>query len=121
MKPRFGEHFLCEEFSCPCCGVTLMDRNFMIALNQLRALAGRPIRINSGFRCFSHNFAIGGTPGSYHMAGKAADIVIVGLTLNEMVELAKQVEAFRDGGIGVYYKKGFVHVDSRGRRARWKE
>ena len=121
MKPKFGEHFLCEEFMCPCCGVALMDRDFMVALNRLRALAGRPIWVNSGFRCFNHNYAIGGAPGSYHMAGKAADIVIVGLTLNEMIELAEQVDAFRNGGIGVYPRKGFIHLDSRGYRARWKE
>jgi len=121
MKPKFGEYFLCEEFACPCCGVALMDRDFIIALNRLRALADRPIWVNSGFRCFNHNYAIGGAPGSYHMAGKAADIVIVGLTLNEMLKLAEQVDAFRNGGIGIYPKKGFIHVDNRGRRARWTE
>lgn len=121
MKPRFGKYFLCEEFLCPCCGMALMDRDFVIALNRLRAIADRPIKINSGFRCYSHNFAIGGASNSQHLAGKAADIVIVDLTLNEMVELAEQVETFRNGGIGIYSKKGFIHIDSRGHRARWKK
>ncbi len=119
MKPRFGKHFLCEEFACPCCGLCLMDRGFMIALNQLRELAGRPIKINSGYRCVEHNAAIGGAPHSQHKLGRAADIVIAGLTLNEMFELAEQIEPFRNGGIGIYPKKGFIHVDTRGRRARW--
>ena len=121
MKPRFGEHFLCEEFACPCCGMALMDRDFMIALNYLRALADRPIRINSGFRCQSHNYAVGGALGSFHMAGRAADIVIVGLTLSEMAELIERVEAFRNGGIGVYPRRGFVHIDNRDYKARWKK
>jgi len=121
MKPRFGEHFLCEEFACPCCGMCLMDREFMVALNHLRALADRPIKINSGFRCHSHNYAIGGALGSFHTMGKAADIVIAGLTLGEMFELAEQVDVFRDGGIGVYPRKGFIHLDSRGYPARWKK
>ena len=119
MKPRFGKHFLCEEFACPHCGLCLIDRGFMIALNQLRELAGRPIKINSGYRCAKHNAAIGGAPHSQHKLGKAADIVIAGLTVNEMVELAEQVDAFRNGGIGAYPQAGFIHIDNRGYRARW--
>jgi len=91
----------------------------MIALNQLRELAGRPIKINSGYRCAKHNAAIGGAPHSQHKLGKAADIVIAGLTVNEMVELAEQVDAFRNGGIGAYPQAGFIHIDNRGYRARW--
>jgi len=121
MKPRFGEHFLCEEFACPCCGMCLMDREFMVALNHLRALADRPIKINSGFRCFNHNYEIGGALGSFHTMGKAADIVIVGLTLNEMFEITDQVEVFHNGGIGMYPRKGFIHVDNRNYPARWKK
>jgi len=98
-----------------------MDREFMVALNQLRALADRPIKINSGFRCHSHNYAIGGAINSFHTMGKAADIVIAGLTLGEMFELADQVEAFHNGGIGIYYRKGFIHLDNRGYKARWKK
>jgi len=98
-----------------------MDRDFMIALNQLRELAGRPIKINSGYRCAEHNATIGGAPHSQHKLGRAADIVIVGLTLNEMFELAEQIEPFHNGGIGVYHRKGFIHLDNRNRRARWTE
>jgi len=121
VKPRFGKHFLCEEFACPCCGTCLMDRDFMIALNQLRLIAGRPIKINSGYRCAKHNKAVGGASHSQHLVGRAADIVIAGLTLNEMVELAERIDVFCNGGIGVYPQAGFIHVDSRGYRARWKK
>jgi hypothetical protein len=37
----------------------------------------------------------------------------------EMYRLAEDVEAFRNGGIGVYPDKGFIHVDVRDGRARW--
>ncbi len=98
-----------------------MDRDFMIALNQLRLIAGRPIKVNSGYRCAKHNKAVGGASHSQHLVGRAADIVIAGLTLNEMVELAERIDVFHNGGIGVYLQAGFIHVDSRGYRARWKK
>ncbi len=43
-------------------------------LDPLRELYGRPIKINSGFRCTAVNVAVGGTPGSQHLKGEAADI-----------------------------------------------
>jgi len=36
-----------------------------------------------------------------------------------MYELAERVTAFREGGIGVYPERGFIHVDIREGRARW--
>jgi uncharacterized protein YcbK (DUF882 family) len=51
------------------------------------------------------------------MVGRAADIVIRGLTPIQMAEWAGLIEAFREGGIGIY--PGHVHVDVRGVRARW--
>jgi zinc D-Ala-D-Ala carboxypeptidase len=45
-------------------------------LETIRAiLGGRPIHINSGYRCPRLNSAVGGAPGSRHMQGLAADIV----------------------------------------------
>jgi hypothetical protein len=41
----------------------------------MAALDGRPLRINSGFRCAQLNSAIGGAAGSMHMQGLAADIL----------------------------------------------
>jgi hypothetical protein len=43
------------------------------ALEQVRALTGQPLRINSGYRCPELNAAVGGSPNSYHMRGLAAD------------------------------------------------
>jgi uncharacterized protein YcbK (DUF882 family) len=37
----------------------------------------------------------------------------------ELANYAKQVHSFQNGGIGVYEDKGFVHVDVRGKLARW--
>ena len=43
-------------------------------LQPLRDMYGRPIVVNSGYRCPQLNKAIGGSKTSQHMLGKAADI-----------------------------------------------
>lgn len=43
-------------------------------LEPLRRHFGRPITINSGFRCKELNKAVGGAKNSYHTKGRAADI-----------------------------------------------
>lgn len=43
-------------------------------LDPLRQAWGKPIRVNSGYRCRELNKAVGGMPASQHMRGEAADI-----------------------------------------------
>lgn len=43
-------------------------------LDPLREAYGKPIHVNSGYRCEELNKAIGGSPTSDHMNGCAADI-----------------------------------------------
>jgi len=43
-------------------------------LDPLREAYGKPIHVNSGFRCPKLNAAVGGSPTSDHMNGRAADI-----------------------------------------------
>lgn len=43
-------------------------------LDPARWKLGKPIVVNSGFRCPLHNRTVGGTVGSQHMRGEAADI-----------------------------------------------
>lgn len=43
-------------------------------LDPIRALYGKPIYVNSGFRSATLNKAVGGAKNSQHMEGKAADI-----------------------------------------------
>jgi uncharacterized protein YcbK (DUF882 family) len=61
---------------------------------------------------------VGGVTDSEHTRGVAADVEIPGLTLQQMYELALQVPAFLEGGIGVY-DGGFLHVDVRVHASRW--
>lgn len=43
-------------------------------LDPAREKLGRPIMVNSGFRCVVHNRKVGGAASSQHMRGEAADI-----------------------------------------------
>lgn len=120
---KLTEHFDSSEFRCKCgCGMGdwLMAPELVQGLQELRELIGQPIVINSAYRCPSHNAEVGGVPDSYHTQGYAADISVKGMTAMKLASYAEQIPAFRDGGIGVYFTKHFVHVDV-GRRRRWRE
>lgn len=43
-------------------------------LDPLREWYGKPIYVNSGYRCAELNKAVGGVPNSFHVRGMAADI-----------------------------------------------
>ena len=43
-------------------------------LDPLREAWGRPIHVNSGYRCAELNKAVNGSPTSHHVRGMAADI-----------------------------------------------
>lgn len=43
-------------------------------LDPLRELWGKPLRVNSGYRCPELNRLVGGSPNSSHMSGCAVDI-----------------------------------------------
>lgn len=84
-------------------------------LQRMRDLCGKPLIINSGYRCRKHNAAEGGVDGSYHTLGAAADVATPpGLTPEKLAEYAEQAGA---DGIGIY--TWGVHVDVRGYAARW--
>lgn len=48
-------------------------------LEPIRNLAGLPIRITSGYRCFAINSLIGGSKFSQHVIGEAADFECPGI------------------------------------------
>lgn len=50
-----------------------LDR-LMSVLDKAREKLGKPIFVNSGYRCVQLNKAVGGAANSYHLTGRAADI-----------------------------------------------
>jgi uncharacterized protein YcbK (DUF882 family) len=120
-QPRqLSPHFRESEFWCPCCGRFIYNDRLIMALEELRRQCGnQPIAILSGTRCPEWNEAVGGVPGSQHLAGTAADIVVRGLHPVEVAAKAEFVTQFAHGGVGTYPSRGFVHVDVRNGVARW--
>lgn len=113
---QLAEHFSETELACRCCGRLQVHPELVSKLETLRRLAGKPVLVNSGYRCPAHNRAVGGAANSYHLKGMAADIRVPGLVLAELNKLAQQA-GFT--GIGTYPSQGFIHVDVRGYQARW--
>ncbi|MDR3133223.1 MAG: peptidase M15 [Prevotellaceae bacterium] len=62
-------------------------------LDPLRAAYGRPIRVNSGYRCMTVNIAVNGKSTSQHPKGEAADI-----TAGSPAENRRLFEMLRGGG-----------------------
>ena len=67
-------------------------------LEPIRQAFGQPIVVNSGYRCRQLNIAVGGAKRSFHLSGRAADIV-AGLTpdqmTNDKLRMTNQMEANR--------------------------
>lgn len=56
-------------------------------LELIRSFVGKPIIINSAFRCKRLNDIVRGVPNSDHLIGLAADIVVPGLSFNKLFNL----------------------------------
>jgi len=116
-----SEHFDSSEFDCHCgqCGGQgeKMNVSLIRLLEKLRAdIGGYPIYINSGFRCWKHNFDVGGVADSQHMKFTAADLACPSeLTYLEFYHACCDCDLFglHFDGIGWYFDSNFVHVDVR--------
>lgn len=120
-------NFTREEFACGCgCGFDDIDPLIVTTLQRLRDEVQRPVVVNSGCRCRSHNAAVKGAPNSQHMRGKAADIKIDGMTSQQIIDVIRRL--YLDGEIYVGYVYAIngasVHVDVRAPQSqtvrRWK-
>ena len=114
---KLSENFNSTEFDCHCgqyCSTTLIDPQLVEYLQKIRDHFGKPIRINSGYRCSKHNVNVGGASQSYHTKGMAADIYIQGVTPGEVAQYAESIGM---KGIGVY--STFTHVDTRENKYFW--
>ena len=78
-----------------------------------KAVGDKDVKVTSGDRTPSQNDKVGGRSKSYHLQGKAADVIVDGLTSEEVAEKAAEVGF---DGISPYDKahKGHTHVDTRG-------
>ena len=77
-------------------------------LQPLRDAIGKPISINSGYRCPELNAAVGGVPTSQHQKGEAADLSINGKA-GDLLEVLEDSGLPFDQAI-LYRKNNFLHV-----------
>jgi uncharacterized protein YcbK (DUF882 family) len=70
-----------KELQCKCksdlCTFTLYSPSLVESFSGLRGAFGSHINVNSGFRCQSHNEAVGGKKNSQHTKGMAIDLSVV--------------------------------------------
>lgn len=119
MGKQLSPHFNEDEFRCRHCRQLPADGmapELITKLEVLRAMVGKPLIITSGYRCPTHNKAVGGAAKSQHVLGTAADISARGIGVDELARTAERVGF---GGMGLYHRQNFVHVDVRPGRARW--
>ena len=77
---KYTKNFKLEEFKCQCGGKyctgypAALDIQFLKNLQSVRNKFGST-KITSAMRCDKHNARVGGSSGSRHRLGKAADII----------------------------------------------
>ena len=100
-------YFKTDEFKCSCCGVVIVSSWLIHLLNKVREAYGKPMVVNSGYRCKKHNKKVGGKKNSAHLRGTAADIKCTNSAIRySIIKYAFEVGFKR---IGIYDK--FIHLD----------
>lgn len=125
---KLTKNFRKSEFDCKCgCDMpaSVLANIKLVAVNLqvLRNHVGAPITINSAYRCKSYNSVVGGSKTSQHILGKASDIVIKGMSPDEVYDTVQELRrnpllkgvAFQ--GLGRY--NTFTHVDLRHNYTTW--
>ena len=98
------KNFKIQEFVCHCgCEMPPEARQNIEALvanvlDPVREQYGKPIYVNSGYRCEKHNKAVGGVPKSQHMLGQAADISLRLTAYSLQDELMKLARIIKEQG-----------------------
>ena len=116
------KYFKKQEFACKCgkyCNgyPAEIDMNMVKIADQIREKIGKPITINSGLRCKTHNSNVGGVSNSQHLLGKASDLGCPsGCTPAQMASIAEEIMG-DTGGIGTY--SWGIHIDTRSAKSRW--
>lgn len=109
------KNFKVSEFTCHCgCGTNIIDQRVMDIAQIIRKTVGVPVHVNSGCRCEKYNLAVGGTKGSYHTKGLAADLsssIGGGRLFSVIADLKARGKLPELQYIIYYIKKDFVHID----------
>lgn len=105
------QDFLCRCEACKGSGVYKIHLGLVGALEMLKTIIGKNIKIKSAYRCEAQNEKLGGGRKSFHIYGKAAHIYVDGMTPQELFKKARQLEEVK--GLGLNLDDGTVHIDLR--------
>lgn len=107
---KLSENFTLQELTVSATGARLgLDNNpppdaiaslrrlCELVLQPLRDHLGRPVVVLSGYRSLAVNTAVGGAKNSAHMKGRAADIIVPGMTARQVCQTIV--------GMGLPYKQ----------------
>ena len=121
---RLAPSFTVREFRCRDGSDAIMiDQTLVVLLQAIREHFGKAVTITSGYRTAAHNAAVGGAKSSQHLLGRAADIQVAGVSVEDVAAYAESLLPGW-GGVGRYpvkagRAKGWVHVDTRPNKSRW--
>lgn len=121
LSPHFHvREFRCKDGSDP----VFIDTELVELLERIREHFGKAVVITSAYRTPVHNAKAGGAKFSQHLYGRAADIRVQGVSVEDVAAYAESLMPDW-GGIGRYPIKagratGWVHLDTRADKARWK-
>ena len=116
------KYFKRSEFACKCgkyCNgyPAEIDMKMVKIADAIRERIRKPISVNSGLRCKTHNANVGGVSNSQHLYGNAADLGCpTGCTPEQMASIAEEIMG-DTGGIGTY--PWGIHIDTRSTKSRW--
>lgn len=123
---KVSEHFKVREFRCQDgSDPVFIDTELAELLEKIRMHFDKPVTITSGFRTAAHNATVANAAKySQHLYGKAADIRVQGVSVEDVYAYADKLLG-NSGGCGIYppglgRANGWVHVDVRKAKSRWK-
>lgn len=116
---HLAKHFRVREFACKDGSDTVFVAELLpVVLEAIRGVVGKAVVLTSAYRTEAHNAAVGGEENSKHLYGMAADIYVKGITPAELAAVARLIMPDW-GGVGIYTKESFIHIDVREERADW--
>ena len=98
-----AKEFACKDGTDP----LFVDSELVQVLQAIRDHFGAPVVITSGYRTAAHNRAVGGAVYSQHQYGRAADIRVSGVPVEQLAAYAETLLP-GTGGIGttIFYVVG---------------
>lgn len=114
---NLSEHFKIKEFKCTGTDDIILNKDLVYYLEVIRHHFAKPIHITSAYRTVDRNKAVNGSKKSEHLFGNAVDFYIKDVDTNILYQYCCSLIG-NDGGVGKY--PNHVHIDLRGKKARWK-